>query len=164
MPAEDASYTRLPLSPSRQEDIEPLDVEGDDTNTGFCVQGSRSRGLSESSCWTLFIASCVVSLVLSAVNLSTLSAWSTATALSPSFTQLTRLEPKRPNPYLGLENVVFETGYCRSRETFPEAFYTYDTRDGSHARATRVHAPDDAATLTFGGPVRDFLLLPCACS
>ena len=63
-------------------------------------------------------------------------------------------ELKWPSVYLGLENVVFDQTYCRSRGTFPKAFATYDTLEGEDAALRRVHAPDDKTTLVFGGPVR----------
>lgn len=154
MPTE-TSYSRLPLRPSRYHDstLEPLHIDdGGTPDEAYGDKPSPGRS-SEAFYWRLFIASCIVALALSALNLTALSAWTTFTTLPPS-ARPTASEPKRPSPYLGLEKVAVEPSSCRSRATFPGSFYTYDTRAGSNAELTRVHDPGDQATLIFGGPVR----------
>ncbi|EIW52134.1 uncharacterized protein TRAVEDRAFT_75256 [Trametes versicolor FP-101664 SS1] len=154
MPTE-TSYARLPLRSSRYDDsaLEPLHIDDEGTPDEAYGDKPRPGRSSESFFWRLFIASCIVALALSALNLTALSAWTTISTLLPS-TRPTASELKRPSPYLGLEKLAVEPSSCRSRATFPKSFYTYDTRAGSNAELTRVHAPGDQATLIFGGPVR----------
>lgn len=154
MPTETA-YSRLPLRPARYDDrsLEPLHIDDEGTPDEAYGDTPRPGRPSEAFYWRLFIASCIVALALSAINLTALSAWTTFTTLLPS-ARPAAPEPKRPSPYLGLEKVAVEPSSCRSRATFPKRFYTYDTRGGSNAGLTRVHAPGDQATLIFGGPVR----------
>lgn len=154
MPTE-TSYARQPLRSSRYDDsaLEPLHIDDEGTPDEAYGDKPRPGRSSEAFYWRLFIASCIVALALSAINLTALSAWTTIATLLPS-TRPTASESKRPSPYLGLEKVAVEPSSCRTRATFPGSFYTYDTRAGSNAELTRVHAPGDQATLIFGGPVR----------
>ncbi|KAM5544687.1 hypothetical protein V8D89_001585 [Ganoderma adspersum] len=151
------TYIRLPTSPSPLGSLEPLDYDEDIVAEGrnYSSHSNRSLvGVSESTAWKFFIYTCIATLALSAVNISYLSASTTlqtsrAVSAAPPSGDL-----KRPSVYLGLENVVFEQSYCRTRGTFPKSFFTYDSRDGPHAQPRHVHAPDDKMTLKFGGPVR----------
>ena len=97
------------------------------------------------------IFSLVLSLTISAVNLTFLSTWVT---VFPNYGSTMKSEPlDYPSVYIGLENVVHNTSQCLNRPTFPDNFYTYDAREGSEATLSRVYAPEDEVTLTFGGPV-----------
>ncbi|TBU39973.1 hypothetical protein BD309DRAFT_928027 [Dichomitus squalens] len=157
MPSQ-AAYTRLPSSPSSQGTLEPLDYDEGHIRGGQGFSHGRTLiGVSDSSAWRFFISTCVVVLAVSSFNLAYLSMSSTLqaarVATSPDQTiQSSAL--KRPSVYLGLENVVFEQSYCRSRGTFPKSFFTYNTHDGPRAEPRHVHAPDDKMALKFGGPVR----------
>ncbi|KAL1941008.1 hypothetical protein VTO73DRAFT_7644 [Trametes versicolor] len=156
MPSVQSSYSRLPSSPLRHDGFEPLDIEDEVMRDQVHDVGRRTTLLTEATCWKLLIASCVVSLVLSAANFSALSTYTTIRALnqSPPTTRTAASELKRPSVYLGLEDVIFEPSYCRNRGTFPKTFYTYDARAAQNAELERVHAPDDKTTLVFGGSVR----------
>lgn len=159
------TYIRLPTSPSPLGSLEPFEYDEDVITTGRNTShSSRSLvGVSESNAWKFFIYTCIATLALSAVNISYLSASNTlrtsrtASAAPPSG------DLKHPSVYLGLEDVVLEQSYCRSRGTFPKTFFTYDIRDGPRAQPRHVHAPDDKMTLKFGGPVRHCLASPAGC-
>ncbi|KAJ7781727.1 hypothetical protein DFH07DRAFT_791287 [Mycena maculata] len=91
--------------------------------------------------WNFFVAACLVSFVVSAVNITLVS-------LSTSFHALPKPQIT-PSVYIGLENLPRNTVRCRSRMTFPRSFYTF--RDDKIHAKTLVHAPDDRTTLNFGG-------------
>ncbi|KAI0648779.1 hypothetical protein C8Q79DRAFT_998772 [Trametes meyenii] len=160
MPAH-TGYSRLSSNSAHGQHVglEPLEMI-DDGNSGdaFCGSSRKRSGewLSEAFSWKFFVCSCVVAIVLSAVNLSSLSASATRRELQRVSTAQPHLESdlKRPSVYLGLEKVAVNPSYCRSRGTFPKTFYTYDERDGPGAGVHRVHAPDDKMLLKFGGPIR----------
>ncbi|TFK91582.1 hypothetical protein K466DRAFT_582712 [Polyporus arcularius HHB13444] len=149
------TYSRLPSAPTATSDpdctVEQFEYE--DTATLQHATGAIGR-VSETTAWNAFVWSCIGVLVLSSINLAFLSTSTTLRlaqdTLSPARSPNTL---KRPSVYLGLENVVFEPSYCRSRGTFPKTFYTYDARDGPRAELQHLHAPDDKMSLTFGGPI-----------
>ena len=118
-------------------------------------RAQRSVGLSDMTCWRVLVFSCVAALILSTVNLLSLSARATklmareySTYMQPRLSQL-----RQPSVYLGLENIPVNPLSCRSRGTFPRRFYTYDA-NSPQPRLVRVHGPDDKTTITFGGSVR----------
>ncbi|KAJ8488215.1 hypothetical protein ONZ51_g3683 [Trametes cubensis] len=118
-------------------------------------RAQRSVGLSDMTCWRVLVFSCVAALILSTINLLSLSARATilmaqgySTYMQPRLSQL-----RQPSVYLGLENVPVNPLSCRSRGTFPRRFYTYDA-NSLQPRLERVHGPDDKTTIAFGGSVR----------
>lgn len=154
-------YIQLASASSPTSELSPVDQEEiNDHNGGFTVYSrpSWSRNIprkSEVTAWKVFIASCVISLALSATNLVILS-WVSAPMGHRGYwhddgTQLEAL--KHPSVYIGLDNVVYDRQYCRSRGTYPKSFAIYDVDEGMYAKLQRVHAPDDRMTLEFGGPV-----------
>ncbi len=156
-----ASYTRLPTTPHSSDSvavIEPLDYDDAHPREGT-IRDRQLEKVSEASARRFFLFSCGIALTLSAVNISLLSAKGVRNVAHGTTSKLPEL--KRPSVYLGLENVVFDPSYCRSRGTFPKTFYTYDSRLGPLAEPQHVHAPDDKVTLTFGGPVRISCLQHC---
>ena len=155
------SYTRLPISPPALTTTEAFDYD-DNVDEGLSPPSprrSRLAGISEAAAWRVLLYTAAAALVLSAFNLSVLSSASTLgfARTTPSLRTL-----KRPSVYLGLENVVFDPPYCRSRGIFPKTFYTYDVRKGRAAPLERVHAPDDKMTMSFGGPVSAFAVFRSA--
>ena len=99
--------------------------------------------------------SLVLSLAISAVNLTFLSTWTTVSSRSSGIVSgATTSQPlDYPNVYIGLEDVAHDPSRCLHRGTFPDTFYTYDARSGPSATLEQVQAPDDDVTLMFGGPV-----------
>ena len=155
------SYTRVPTSPLALTAMEAFDHD-DNVDEGLSPPSprrSRTAGISDATAWRILLYTSAVALVLSAVNLSILSSASTLGLARPTPSLRTL---KRPSVYLGLENVVFDPPYCRSRGIFPKTFYTYDVRKGRDAPLERVHAPDDKMTMTFGGPVSAFAVFRSA--
>ncbi|KAJ7840754.1 hypothetical protein B0H13DRAFT_147499 [Mycena leptocephala] len=121
---------------STDEDAVPLDhVSQSRWMRAFPGSGTHRQG------WNFFVAACLVSLVVSAINITLVS-------LSTSFQAFPKPQIT-PSVYIGLENLPRKPGRCRSRMTFPKSFYTFQD-DKIYAR-TLVHAPDDRMTLEFGG-------------
>ena len=156
MPSQ-GNYVRLPTSPSPHNSLEPLEYDEETIPEGRDARSHSSRslvGVSEGTACKLLVYTCIATLLLSTVNISYLSVSTTLRASRTVSAPSPFADLKRPSVYLGLENVVFEQSYCRSRGTFPKSFFTYDVRDGPRAEPHQVHAPDDKMTLRFGGPVR----------
>lgn len=92
--------------------------------------------------WAFFLGAVALSLVLSALNLSAISAEKTYNAV-------TYYATKTPSVYMGLERVKLKTPMCRGRGSFPKRFYTVQGDDWQHR--THVHAPADKIRFQFGG-------------
>ena len=141
------TYTPLPSEPPSSTNLEPLEFE--DETFARPPQDPTPGWLSLKTARKIFFASCVLSLAISATNLSYLSA---STTLHMLGRQVPASELKRPSMYIGLENIPRDPSSCRSRAGYPGIVYTYDARNPG-AALTRIHAPNDNVTLTFGGPV-----------
>ena len=145
-------YSRLLPSTqtSESDEVESLTPENSGWHSTIATP-AKSPWFSASTAWKAMILSLVLSLAISAVNLTFLSTWAT---VSPNYGSTTTSEPlDYPSVYIGLENVARNTSQCLNRPTFPDNFYTYDSREESRATLHRVYAPEDEVTLTFGGPV-----------
>ncbi|OCH83911.1 hypothetical protein OBBRIDRAFT_742499, partial [Obba rivulosa] len=98
--------------------------------------------------WTLFLSTCIISIVLSAENIILLSALQTRRVIPHS--------TKMPTVYMGLEALRSQnSSMCRSRSTFAKSFSVFHADDVSGKQ--RVHVPDDRTTLSFGGEVSAFV-------
>ncbi|KAJ7506560.1 hypothetical protein B0H11DRAFT_235225 [Mycena galericulata] len=102
---------------------------------------SPVTGMAHREGWNFFVGACLVSLLLSTINITLLS-------VSTSFHALPKPQIT-PSVYIGLENLPRNLDRCRSRMTFPTGIYTF--RDDKIHATTLIHAPDDRATLEFGG-------------
>jgi hypothetical protein len=93
------------------------------------------------------IASVLISLVLSAVNLTFLSARS-------AFNEYTvaRAPRKTPSVYLGLDKLHWDPPRCRRRTIFPTKYARFSGRDVRQRE--HVHGPQDEVVFQFGGKVR----------
>ncbi|KAM5537652.1 hypothetical protein V8D89_008730 [Ganoderma adspersum] len=151
-------YSRLLPSPqvSESDDIELMTVENSGWLPTITATSKISPGwLSESTAWKGLILTLILSLAISAVNLTFLSA---RNALLPpssgSDSAATSQQLEYPNPYIGLERAARDPSRCLSRRTFLDTFFMYDAREGPRATLTHVHAPEDEVTLVFGGQIR----------
>ncbi|KAI1794461.1 hypothetical protein LXA43DRAFT_142234 [Ganoderma leucocontextum] len=151
-------YSRLLPSPQSPEsdDVELLTLEDSGWHSTILTTAwTKSAWLSESTAWKALTLSLILSLAVSAVNLTFLSAWATSSPRYDQPASTTVLRPlDYPSVYVGLERVAHDPTRCLSRETFPDTFYTYDARKGPGATLKRVHALEDEVTLMFGGPIR----------
>ncbi|EMD38052.1 hypothetical protein CERSUDRAFT_93574 [Gelatoporia subvermispora B] len=134
----DASkHEYIPLSPT-DEDHELLSEE----NSTIKEDIHQSTGGTSWNGWTLFLAACILSAALSAINLSILSAVQTIRVLPTPM--------KTPSVYIGLDSLRGKNNtLCRSRVTYPESVATFE-KENVRGR-TRLHAPGDKMILELGG-------------
>lgn len=151
-------YSHLLASPptSEADDVELFALEDSAWHSAFSTTRIKSAWLSESTAWRFLTLSLVLSLAISAVNLTFLSSWST---ISPRYydpASTTTSQPlDYPSVYIGLERVAHsDPTRCLSRGAFPDTFYTYDARTQPSATLRHVHAPEDEVMFVFGGPFR----------
>lgn len=95
-----------------------------------------------------FALSCFLSLAISAVNISFLSAHDAFD------TYATARKPVRsPSIYPGLENVHWSTPRCRNHTVYPRSYAQIEDKSRRHKL---VHAYRDEVTFAFGGEVCTF--------
>ncbi|OCH88787.1 hypothetical protein OBBRIDRAFT_733748 [Obba rivulosa] len=98
--------------------------------------------------WSLFLGSCLLSCVFSAINLLSLTSAQVRIAIpGPLGT---------PTVYMGLETLRdHDRRLCRSRVTFPRMFSIFRGQD-IHRRE-HIHAPDDKTVLNFGEEISAYV-------
>ncbi|KAI1783237.1 hypothetical protein LXA43DRAFT_956410 [Ganoderma leucocontextum] len=149
-------YSRLLASPqaSESENVQLLTLEDSGWHSTGPTTRAKPAWLSESTAWKVLVLSSVLSLAISAANLTFLSTWATLSSRYGGSAATTSPPLEYPNVYIGLERVARDPSRCLSRGTYPDTFSTYDVREGTRATLRHVHAPEDEATLAFGGPIR----------
>ncbi|EMD38087.1 hypothetical protein CERSUDRAFT_93607 [Gelatoporia subvermispora B] len=133
----DASkHEYIPLSPS-DKSHELLSEE----NSSIEQDIHQSTGSTSWNGWTWFLAACILSAALSAINLGALSAVQTIRSLPTPI--------KTPSVYMGLDTLRGKNNtLCRSRVTYPESVATFEK--ANIRGRTRLHAPGDKMILEFG--------------
>ncbi len=93
--------------------------------------------------FTFFIVASVLSVVISLLNITILSASQTYRRIPKPL--------KTPSVYLGLDRVNYSEPLCRAKTVYPEEYWTFKGSDirGKVSLAT----PEDRTIISFGGDV-----------
>jgi hypothetical protein len=144
----------------RENDYEPLLPNPEEGKEDLTERPPVRRRLGLATILTsphhFFLACCSISLVLSALNLSFISAYDAFNSYA-----FTRSPKQRPSVYLGLEHLRWKRPRCRTRITYPMEYALVE--HDRVAQKQRVHAARDEVMFGFGDEVSSMSMRNLQC-